>query len=156
MTTGAGNDIERATEIARKMVCEWGMSEHGTADLRPAGGGDLPRPRLRPPRRTTPRTRPNQIDAEVKRIVTTAYDRGKKLIQDGRTALEEIARQLLEKESLDGEEIYDIIERVTGKALLRRTSGKPQPPGPTAAAPVTAKPEEGAANAPGSLVPVPV
>jgi hypothetical protein len=92
----------------------------------------------------------------VNRIVSSAYNRGKKIIQDGRPALEEIAQQLLEKESLDGEQIYDIIERVTGKALSRRTSGKPQPPGPTASAPVTTKPDEGPAGAPGSLVPAPV
>ena len=45
ITTGAGNDIERATELARKMVCEWGMSEPGPADLRQEGRADLPRPR---------------------------------------------------------------------------------------------------------------
>ncbi len=155
ITTGAANDFEKATEMARRMVCEWGMSEMGPMSFgRGEGEIFLGRDFARQPDYSEDTAR--KIDAEVNRIVTTAYHRGKKIIQDGRTALEEIARQLLEKESLDGEEIYDIIERVTGKALLRRTSGKPQPPGPTAAAPVTAKPEEGAANAPGSLVPVPV
>ena len=48
ITTGAGNDIERATEMARKMVCEWGMSELGPAELRQEGRADLPRPRNRP------------------------------------------------------------------------------------------------------------
>ena len=47
MTTGAGNDIERATDLARKMVCEWGMSELGPAELRQEGRADLPRPRNR-------------------------------------------------------------------------------------------------------------
>ena len=48
MTTGAGNDLERSTELARKMVCEWGMSDaHGPADVRQAGRADLPRPRDR-------------------------------------------------------------------------------------------------------------
>ena len=48
ITTGAGNDLERATDLARRMVCEWGMSEtHGPADLRQEGRADLPRPRDR-------------------------------------------------------------------------------------------------------------
>ena len=44
ITTGAGNDIERATDLARKMVCEWGMSELGPDELRQEGRADLPRP----------------------------------------------------------------------------------------------------------------
>jgi len=97
-----------------------------------------------------------KIDAEVNRIVTSAYGRGKRIITEYRAALEEIAKQLLEKESMDGEEIYDVIEKTTGKALPRRSSGKPKPPAPTAPATVAAKPEEGTAGAPGPLVPVPV
>ena len=92
----------------------------------------------------------------MNRIVTAAYSRGKRIIVEYRAALEEIARQLLEKESLDGEEIYDIIEKVTGKALPRRLATRIQPPGPTAPATTAKKPEEGAAGAPGRLVPVPV
>ncbi len=155
MTTGAANDFEKATEMARRMVCEWGMSDLGPMSFgRGEGEIFLGRDFARQPNYSEDTAR--KIDAEVNRIVSSAYNRGKKIIQDGRSALEEIAQQLLEKESLDGEQIYDIIERVTGKALSRRTSGKPQPPGPTAPAPVTAKPDEGPAGAPGGLVPAPV
>ena len=66
---------------------------------------------------------------------------------------EEIAKVLLEKESLDGEEIYAIIKRVTGHEVAKRPPVKPEPPKPTATAPVTQK-DEGAAPA-GGLVPVP-
>jgi cell division protease FtsH len=154
ITTGAANDFEKATEMARRMVCEWGMSDMGPLSFgRGEGEIFLGRDFARQPNYSEDTAR--KIDAEVNRIVTSAYHRGKKIVQDGRSALEEIAQQLLEKESLDGEQIYDIIERVTGKALPRRAPGKPQPSGPTAAAPVTAKTEEGAAGVPGSLVPVP-
>jgi len=154
ITTGAANDFEKATEMARRMLCEWGMSEMGPMSFgRPEGEIFLGRDFARQPDYSEDTAR--KIDAEVNRIVSAAYHRGKKIILDYRAALEEIARQLLEKESLDGEEIYLIIEKVTGKALPRKASGKPQPPGPTASAPVTTKPEEGAAGAPGSLVPVP-
>ena len=79
MTTGAGNDIERATDLARKMVCEWGMSEMGPLTFgRPEQeiflGRDFGRTQ------DYSEATANQIDAEVKRIVTTAYDRAKKII----------------------------------------------------------------------------
>ena len=155
ITTGAANDFEKATEMARRMVCEWGMSDLGPLSFgRGEGEIFLGRDFARQPDYSEDTAR--KIDAEVNRIVTSAYSRGKRIILDHRASLEEIARHLLERESLDGEEIYSVIERVTGKALPRRASGKPQPLGPTAPVPTTSKPEEGAAGAPGSLVPVPV
>jgi len=155
VTTGASNDFEKATEMAKRMVCEWGMSEMGPMSFgRGEGEIFLGRDFARQPDYSEDTAR--KIDAEVNRIVTSAYGRGRKIISENRASLEEIAKVLLEKESLDGDEIYDIIEKVTGKRLARRSSEKPQPPSPTAPATVAAKPEEGAAGAPGSLVPVPV
>jgi hypothetical protein len=84
-----------------------------------------------------------------------SYQRGKKIIVEHRAALEEIAKVLLEKESLDGEEIYAIIKRVTGHEVAKRPPVKREPPKPTAPATVTQK-DEGAAPAPGGLVPIPV
>ncbi|MFI5180536.1 MAG: ATP-dependent zinc metalloprotease FtsH [Thermoanaerobaculia bacterium] len=155
ITTGASNDFEKATGIARRMVCEWGMSEMGPMSFgRGEGEIFLGRDFARQPDYSEDTAR--KIDDEVNRIVTAAYSRGKRIIVEYRAALEEIARQLLEKESLDGEEIYDIIEKVTGKALPRRLATRIQPPGPAAPATSAKKPEEGAAGAPGRLVPVPV
>jgi cell division protease FtsH len=154
MTTGAANDFEKATGIARRMVCEWGMSEMGPMSFgRGEGEVFLGRDFARQPDYSEDTAR--KIDDEVNRIVTSAYNRGRRIIQEGREALEEIARQLLERESLDGEEIYNIIERVTGKTLPRRLAARVKPP-PSAAATAARKPEEGTASAPGSLVPVPV
>jgi cell division protease FtsH len=77
----------------------------------------------------------NQIDAEVKRIVTTAYDKAKKLIDENEKAMHRIARTLLEKEVLDGDEVLQIIAEESGTDIAKlRKSGPPKPPilpGPT-------------------------
>jgi cell division protease FtsH len=134
MTTGAGNDIERATDMARKMVCEWGMSEMGPLTFgRPEQeiflGRDFGRTQ------DYSESTANQIDAEVKRIVTSSYDIAKKIIDSNEKAMHRIARTLLEKEVLDGEEVIAIIAEESGMdvAKLRKT-GPPKPPimpGPT-------------------------
>ena len=128
MTTGAGNDIERATDMARKMVCEWGMSEMGPLTFgRPEQeiflGRDFGRTQ------DYSESTANQIDAEVKRIVTSAYDRAKKLIDDNEKAMHRLARTLLEKEVLDGDEVLQIIAEESGTDVSRlRKSGPPKPP----------------------------
>jgi cell division protease FtsH len=154
VTTGASNDFEKATEMARRMVCEWGMSNLGPLTFgQPDGEIFLGRDFARRPDYSEDTAR--KIDSEVNRIVVAAYHRGKKVITEYRPALEEIAKQLLERESLDGEEIYETIRRVTGRDLAKRPTPKPQPPAtPTAAAPQTAPGKE-ESGAPG-LVPVPV
>jgi cell division protease FtsH len=153
ITTGASNDFEKATEMAKRMTCEWGMSELGPLTFgRPESEPFLGRDFTRAPDYSEDTAR--KIDAEVNRIVSASYVRGRKIILDYRPALEEIAKQLLEKESLDGDEIYAIIKNVTGKDVARRSS-KPQAPSPpSAAAAAPAKDEKAEGGAPG-LVPVP-
>jgi cell division protease FtsH len=154
ITTGASNDFEKATEMAHRMVCEWGMSELGPLSFgRPEGEVFLGRDFARQPDYSEDTAR--KIDAEVTRIVNASYVRGKKIIVEHRTALEEIAKQLLEKESLDGEEIYALIKQVTGIEISKRPPVKPKPPTPAAPATAVTKKDEGTAAAPG-LVPVPV
>ena len=154
ITTGASNDFEKATEMARRMVCEWGMSELGPLTFgKPEGEIFLGRDFSRQPDYSEDTAR--KIDAEVNRIVSTSYVRAKKIIVEHRASLEVIAKELLERESLDGEEIYAIIKRVTGIEVAKRPPAKPEPPKPTAPATVTEKKDEGKAGAPG-LVPVPV
>ena len=126
--------------MARRMVCEWGMSELGPLSFgRPEGEVFLGRDFARQPDYSEDTAR--KIDAEVNRIVTSSYARGKKIIVEHRAALEEIAKELLERESLDGEEIYAIIKRVTGHEVAKRPPVKPEPPKPTAPATVTKKDE---------------
>ncbi|MCS7280952.1 MAG: ATP-dependent zinc metalloprotease FtsH [Desulfobacterota bacterium] len=109
-TTGAGNDIERATELARKMVCEWGMSEklgplsYGKNEEHIFLGREIAR------HRDFSEQTAREIDEEIKRIVTSCYEKAKKIIEERLDILHEIANKLLEKEVLDGNEIDRIIK----------------------------------------------
>jgi len=128
MTTGAGNDIEKATDIARKMVCEWGMSDMGPLTFgKPEGeiflGRDFGRTQ------DYSESTANQIDAEVKKIVTEAYQRAEKIVTGNQKVMHRLARTLLEKEVLDGEEVLQIIAEETGTDISKlRKSGPPKPP----------------------------
>ncbi len=109
MTTGAANDIERATEIARKMVCEWGMSEKlgpltfGKKEEHIFLGKEMAQ------RRDFSEETAEEIDTEIKKIVTGNYIRAKKLLEDNIGLLHRIAKALLEKEVLDSSEIDKLI-----------------------------------------------
>jgi len=110
ITTGAGNDIERATDLARKMVCEWGMSEKmgpltfGKKDEEIFLGREIAT------RRDYSENTAIEIDNEVKRLVTDNYDRAKSILRENIKALRAIAEALLEKEVLDAPEIDKLIE----------------------------------------------
>ena len=110
ITTGAGNDIERATDLARKMVCEWGMSEKmgpltfGKKDEEIFLGREIAT------RRDYSENTAIEIDNEVKRLVTDNYDRAKNILRENIKALRAIAEALLEKEVLDAPEIDKLIE----------------------------------------------
>ncbi|MDH4079585.1 MAG: ATP-dependent zinc metalloprotease FtsH [Nitrospira sp.] len=109
ITTGAGNDLERATELARKMVCEWGMSEK----LGPLTFGQKEDSVFLGRDFTTKRDVSDQvaleIDLEVKRFVTENYDRAKRVLTEQMTSLKALAEALLEKEVLDAPEIDQIL-----------------------------------------------
>jgi len=128
MTTGAGNDIEKATDIARKMVCEWGMSDLGPLTFGKVEGEIFLGRDFGRTQDYSEETA-NQIDAEVKRIVTSAYKRADKIIGDHRSVMHRLARTLLEKEVLDGEEVLQLIAEETGTDIAKlRKSGPPKPP----------------------------
>jgi cell division protease FtsH len=116
ITTGAGNDIERATDMARRMVCEWGMSDLGPLAL---GSKDEPvfLGRDFTQRADFSEDTAIRIDKEVERFVNEAYQSATKILTDHREVLERLARDLLEYESLDGREIYQIIKEMTGQDL---------------------------------------
>ena len=109
VTTGAGNDLERATDLARKMVCEWGMSEK----LGPLTFGQKEESmflgRSFGGRRDVSGEMALEIDLEIKRLVTESYERAKQVLIEQMVSLKALAEALLEKESLDGPEIDRII-----------------------------------------------
>jgi cell division protease FtsH len=130
ITTGAGNDIERATDLARNMVCEWGMSElgplaYGKKDEAIFLGREITQ------HRDYSEDTAIQIDKEVKRIVNGGYENAKRLLSTNRETLERIAQALLEREVIDANEVKMLME---GKPLPE----KPRtPPPPAQAAPST-------------------
>lgn len=114
-TTGAGNDIERATEIARKMICEWGMSEslgplnYGKNEEHIFLGKEIARHRDYSERTA------QEIDEELRNIVNRCFERARKILTDNMDILHAIANRLLEKESLDGNEIDIIIKETSNE-----------------------------------------
>jgi cell division protease FtsH len=109
LTTGAGDDLEKATTIARKMVCEWGMSEklgpltYGTKEEEIFLGKEITR------HKNYSEETAVLIDEEVKRIVVTCMERAEKILKDNIDALHRLANALLERETLTGEEIDKVI-----------------------------------------------
>ncbi|HYY69078.1 MAG TPA: ATP-dependent zinc metalloprotease FtsH [Terriglobales bacterium] len=113
MTTGAGNDIEQATELARKMVCEWGMSQLGPLTFGKKEeqiflGREIAQ------HRDYSEDTAIKIDQEVRRIVDDGYKAAVDILSRNRDTLDKIARTLLEREVLDANEIQMIID---GKEL---------------------------------------
>ena len=113
MSTGAGNDIERATEMARKMVCEWGMS-----DLGPLTFGKKEEQiflgREISQHRDYSEDTAIKIDAEVRKLVNQGYDTARNILESNRDVLQKIALALLEREVIDASEVMMLVE---GKEL---------------------------------------
>ena len=121
LTTGAGNDIERATEIARKMVCEWGMSDRlgpltfGKKEEEIFLGREIAK------HRDYSEQTAIEIDAEVRRIVMEAADRSHRILSENKDKLHRLADALLEREILDGDEIDRIMK---GEEFVANASKK--------------------------------
>jgi cell division protease FtsH len=119
MTTGAGNDLERATDLARKMVTEWGMSEKlgpltfGKKDEQIFLGREIVRHKDYSEKTAI------DIDEEVKKIVIEAYNTSKNLLTANRDILETLAKALLEKETMDGAEIDALIQEAESKRTVQ-------------------------------------
>ncbi len=109
-TTGAGNDIEKATNIARKMVCEWGMSErlgplaYGAKEEEIFLGREIQR------HKDYSEKTAQEIDDEVRTIIRNAEQRAENILKENIDLLHKLSKELLEREILDGEEIDAIIK----------------------------------------------
>ena len=137
ITTGAGNDIERATDMARKMVCEWGMSELGPLSFGKREeqiflGREIAQ------HRDYSEATAIRIDEQVKKLVETAYNRARTIIEEKADALERIALALLEREVLDGTEVRQLIDGTQPLPEYR-----PQVPPPSDGSQQVIKPEPG-------------
>ena len=109
ITTGAGNDIEKATDLARRMVCEWGMSEKLGPMTFGKKEGEIFLGRDFTQKVDYSKNTAVEIDTEVRRIIQESYNRAKNLLTNNLRLLHEVAQKLLEKEVLDGSEIDTIV-----------------------------------------------
>jgi cell division protease FtsH len=137
MTTGAGDDIEKATELARKMVCEWGMSKElgpmtfGRREEQVFLGRDIAH------HKDYSEHTALEIDREVRRIIDDAYQKARQLLSDHLALLHEIAARLLDKEVLDGSEVEAMVTafregREMPPSVARVNNDFPPRPGPDA------------------------
>jgi len=106
MTSGASNDIERATDIAQHMVCEWGMSELGPLAYRKPGNA-FSSDRAHAISEATAQ----RVDEEIRKIVMNAYDHAKWLIERNKEPMRVLAGALLDHESLEADEIKDLLQK---------------------------------------------
>ena len=152
VTTGAGNDIERATSMARRMVTRFGMSDRiglmavGDSDQEVFLGRELVQ------RREVSEFTAQQVDEEVKQLLDEAHSRAREILDSNRDLLEALAEALLERETLDGDEIQLLLD---GKSLPPMAdefeSGQPQLPLPGAEATAAPKPKPGLGGSPDPL-----
>ena len=141
MTTGASNDFERATEMARRMVTQWGMSDVLGPMVYGENEGEVFLGRSVTTHKNVSEATMQQVDQEIRRIIDQQYDLARKLIEDNRDKIEAMAKALLEWETIDAEQIGDIME---GKA--------PRPPKPTQGS-TTPPPHDSTPSAPAASTP---
>jgi cell division protease FtsH len=125
VTTGAGNDIEKATGLARKMVCEWGMSNLGPLSYGKKEEAIFLGREFAQHSDYSEQTA-REIDDAVKRFVEGGYKQAWDVIHEHRRSLEKIAERLLEKETLDGAEVNAILLEETGVDFLKMKESLPQ------------------------------
>jgi cell division protease FtsH len=152
VSNGAAGDIKQMTRLARRMVCEWGMSEHlgmveyGEHEDHVFLARDMSRTR------DYSEATAREIDAEVRKLVDEAYNRAKKVILDNRKAIETIANALLEYETLDAAQIQEILEH--GRLITpphKEKAPPPIPPPPSEGAPEPSGPRRPEDLPPGGL-----
>ncbi|MDQ6803089.1 MAG: ATP-dependent zinc metalloprotease FtsH [Acidobacteriota bacterium] len=129
ITTGAGNDIERATQLARRMVCEWGMSELGPATFGKKEEAIFLGREFAQHQDYSEATA-IEIDKEVRRILDKAYKTAHEIISNNKQSLDKIARKLLERETLEGWEVNDVLREDTGIDYIKMKEYYPEEASP--------------------------
>jgi len=141
MTTGASNDFERATALARSMVTQWGMSDEMGPMVYGENEGEVFLGRSITTHKNVSEVTMQKVDAEIRKIIDQQFALAKKLIVDNRDKVEAMAKALLELETIDAEQIQDIMD-----------GRPPRPPKP----PAQAAQQPPQAGAPGAAEPAPV
>jgi cell division protease FtsH len=142
MTTGAANDFERATELARRMVTQWGMSDELGPMVYGENEGEVFLGRSITTHKNVSEATMQKVDAEIRRIIDQQYRLARKLLEDNRDKVEAMAKALLEFETLDADQIGDIM-----------AGRPPRPPKPSGG---SQSPSKGSADAAeGAAAPTP-
>jgi cell division protease FtsH len=144
MTTGASNDFERATEIARRMVTQWGMSDELGTMVYGENEGEVFLGRSVTTHKSVSEATMQKVDAEIRRIIDQQYRVARKILEENRDKVEMMAKALLEYETLDADQIGDIM------------SGKPpRPPKPSGGSQSASKPPAADGGPQGETAPTP-
>jgi cell division protease FtsH len=149
MTTGASNDFERATEVARRMVTQWGMSDDLGPMVYGENEGEVFLGRSITTHKNVSETTMQKVDAEIRRIIDQQYALARRLIEQNRDKIEAMANALMEWETIDADQINDIMEgRAPRPPKPAPSVAAPPPPtqsgAPTPAAGTPARPAQGA------------
>jgi cell division protease FtsH len=136
MTTGASNDFERATDLARRMVTQWGMSDNLGPMVYGENEGEVFLGRSITTHKNVSEATMQQVDAEIRRIVDQQYAHARRVIEENRDKVERMARALLEWETIDSDQVEDIM-----------AGREPRPPKP-ATAPPAPPPSQGDSSSP--------
>jgi cell division protease FtsH len=142
MTTGASNDFERATDIARRMVTQWGMSDALGTMVYGENEGEVFLGRSITTHKNVSEATMQQVDAEIRRIIDEQYALARRLIEENRDKVETMTRALLEWETLDADQIKDI--------MAGKPPREPKRPAPPASAPA----DDAPGAAPNAAAPV--
>jgi cell division protease FtsH len=145
MTTGASNDFQRATEMARRMVTEWGMSDSLGTMVYGENEGEVFLGRSITTHKNVSEATMQKVDAEIRRIIDAQYALARRLIEENRDKVETMAKALLEWETLDSDQVNDIMEGRAPrppKPTQPPTSSSADSNTPSAPAPNTGKPAE--------------
>ncbi|MDP3686171.1 MAG: ATP-dependent zinc metalloprotease FtsH [Sulfurimicrobium sp.] len=138
MTTGASNDFERATEMARRMVTQWGMSDALGPMVYGENEGEVFLGRSVTTHKNVSEATMQQVDKEIRRIIDQQYALARKLIEDNRDKIEAMTKALLEWETIDADQINDIMEgRSPRPPKPSQGSATPPPQDHTPSAPAT-------------------
>ncbi len=132
MTTGASNDFERATQIARDMVTRYGMSDSLGPMVYAENEGEIFLGRSVTKTTNVSEETMRRVDGEVRRIIDQQYAVARTLIEDNKDKMHAMARALLEWETIDGEHLQDIMEGKTPRPPKESSSPPNKPGGPTA------------------------
>jgi cell division protease FtsH len=128
MTTGASNDFERATELARRMVTQWGMSDELGTMVYGENEGEIFLGRSIQTHKNVSEATMQKVDAEIRRIIDKQYGVARQLLESNRDKVEAMAAALLEFETLDAEQISDIMSGKPPRPPKPSSSSKPSKP----------------------------